>query len=199
MAVLRGAGIIKRQFLAVWSSNGDTGFTPAQLLAAGISIAEMQSNNITLSQIYNGGVSITYLLRIGLSISQLYDEGIPGYALFNEACNIPLSSGTSPNPTIRLLSTRLVATNTHIVLEGGAAGTVRWEISSIGSIDFDDISIAINDTRMLGSAKIVYLGMRNDRLISTLNLPFEYVFSNLTVTLTGSQLSPTSIQLCPGR
>ena len=138
MTALRNAGISSRQFLTVWNTNANIGFTPAQLVVADVSFAEMQNsnitisqmynggisiayllgNNITLSQIYNGGVSITHLLGTGLSINQLRTGGIPDYALFNEACNTPLSSGSPPGPIIRLLSTNLSPTNTQVVLEG---------------------------------------------------------------------------------
>ena len=199
MIELRDAGISKQQFLAVWDTNADNGFTPAQLLTAGITIAQMQARGITLSQIHAGGVSIAHLLGTGLSIAQLRTGGVPDYALFNEACNTPLSVGASPSPTIRLLSTNLTPTNTQVVLEGKGRGLIRWELTGItGSIDFDEGPI--NTTRTLGRATAVYLGVEDSSLhISTLSLPFDYVFSNLTVTNQNSQLRTTSIQLCPGR
>ena len=197
MADIRNAGISEQQLLAVWTTNPDIGFTPAQLILAGISIAEMQSNNITLSQIYNGGVSITYLLGTGLTLSQLYTGGIPGYLLFNGFCNTPLSVGTSPGPTIRLLSTNLRATNTQVVLEGRASGTAIWNI--LGKTNFASIGSGSGTTpRMLGRATAVLIGVEGT-IVSTLSLPFDYVFSNLTVSLTDDQARITNFQLCPGR
>ena len=204
MADIRNAGITKQQLLAVWATNPDTGFTPAQLILAGISIAEMQSNNITLSQIHAGGVIISYLLGTGMTIAQLRNGGIPDYILINEACNTPTSNGTDlghiiRGPLVKLLSTNLSATNTQVVLEGDTEGSLRWQISSItGIITFDDES-TINGTATLGSARAVYLGERDGRIVSTISLPFDYVFSNLTVTVADGQLRSTSIQLCPGR
>ena len=156
MADIRNAGINKQQLLAVWSTNADNGFTPAQLIVAGISIAEMQSNNITLSQMYNGGVSITYLLGTRLTISQLLAGGVPYYAIFNEACNIPLSKGSPPAPVIRLLSTNLSPTNTQVVLEGRGMGSIRWQISGIGTATFSTSS-DINASKMLGDATAVLI------------------------------------------
>ena len=169
MADIRGAGINKQQLLAVWSTNADIGFIPAQLLTAGITIAEMRSNNITLLQIYNGGVSI----------AEMRSAGIADYLLFNEVCNTPLSSGTAPGPAIRLLSTRLVATNTHVVLEGRAGGSISWLFLG-NNVSFDD-SDSVNQSRMLGNATAVYLGQDqddNNRHVSTLSIPLVEVFSN---------------------
>ena len=204
MIALSSAGISNEQFIAVWSTNADNGFTPAQLIAAGVTITEMQSNNISISQIHAGGVIINYLLAAGLTITQLRTAGIPDYLLFNEACNTPLSNGTDlghiiRGPLVKLLSINLSATNTQVLLEGDTEGSLRWQISSItGIITFDDES-TINGTARLGSARAVYLGERNGRIVSTLSLPFDYVFSNLTVTVADGQLRSTSIQLCPGR
>ena len=166
MPALIETGVSNQQLLAVWSTNADTGFTIDQLLAA----------RITLSQMYAGG--------------------IPGYILFNEVCNIPLSTGA--DPIIRLISTNLSPTDTRVVLEGEGSGSVRWFISGIdGSVSFED-TVPINSSQTLGSATAVFIRSGNS-IVSTLSLPFDYVFSNLTVNLKNSQLSSTSIQLCPGR
>ena len=125
MIAIKDARISHQQLFAVWSTNRDIGFTPAQLIVAGISITEMLNNNITLPQIYAGGVIISHLLGTGMTIEQLRTGGIPDYILINEACNIPLSVGTPPGPTIRLLSTNLIATNTHVILETKAIDSVR--------------------------------------------------------------------------
>ena len=246
MPALIKAGVSNQQLLAVWTTNADTGFTPAQLLAAGITsaemlaagitvaqmqaagitlaqihaggvtpaqllaaditstemlaagitVAQMQAAGITLGQIHAGGVSITHLLGTGLSIAQLRTGGVPDYALFNEVCNIPLSTGA--DPIIRLISTNLSPTNTQVVLEGEGSGAVRWSISGIdGSVSFED-TVPINSSQTLGSATAVFIRAGNS-IVSTLSLPFDYVFSNLTVNLKNNQLSSTSIQLCPGR
>ena len=166
MPALIETGVSNQQLLAVWSTNADTGFTIDQLLAAGI----------TLSQMYAGG--------------------IPGYILFNEACNTPLSVGTAPDPTIRLISTNLNSTDTNIVLEGSATGSLTWTIAG-HTVDF--IILDTTNTKMVGSATAVYIGFENDRHVSTLNIPFDYVFSNLTVRCLNNQRRGVSLQLCPGR
>ena len=171
MPALIETGVSNQQLLAVWSTNADTGFTIDQLLAAGI----------TLSQMYAGG--------------------IPGHILFNEACNTPLSVGTGSAPKIKLLSTNLVAINTHIVLEGRTVGStaIGWTISNIGVNLIFRSSDNVNHTGMIGSATAVYLGREDGNLVSTINIPFEYVFSNFVVDLIDAQLRKTVIQLCPGR
>ena len=198
MADIRNAGITKQQFLAVWSTNADTGFTPNQLILAGISIAEMQSNNITLSQIHAGGVIISYLLSTGMTIAQLRNGGIPDYILINEACNTPTSNGIAPGPTIRLLSTNLSATDTQVVLEGRGMESIRWQISGINGVASFIASDTINTSKMLGDATAVFI-KKEEFFVSTLSLPFDYVFSNLTVTVRDSQIRITSIRLCPGK
>ena len=59
MPALRSAGVVSAQFLAVWSADADTGFTPAQLKEGGVTVAEMRSAEI------------------------------PDYLVFNEVCNTP--------------------------------------------------------------------------------------------------------------
>ena len=247
MPALVEAGVSKQQLLAVWDTNGDIGFTPAQLLAAGITSAEMlaagitiaqmqaagitlaqihaggvspvqllaagitsaemlaagitvsqmQASGITLGQIHAGGVSIAQLLGTGLSIAQLRTGGVPDYALFNEACNIPLSTGA--DPIIRLISTNLSPTDTRVVLEGEGTGNLDWKISNIsGSVSFND-NDPINSPETLGSATAVLISVEETTIVSTLSLPFDYVFSNFTVSARNFQFSSTSIQLCPGR
>ena len=182
------------------------GVTPAQLLAAGITsaemlateitVAQMQASGITLGQIHAGGVSIAHLLGTGMSITQLRTGGVPDYALFNEACNTPLSVGTSPGPTIKLLSTNLRATNTQVVLEGRSQLAI-WHIS--GNDSTASISFASTTPVMLGRATAILIGVEGTTIVSTLSLPFDYVFSNLTVSLTDSQFRVTNFLLCPGR
>ena len=205
MPALRDAGISHQQFLAVWSTNADIGFTPAQLLAAGITITEMQSNDITLAQIHAGGVSITYLLETGLTISQLYTGGIPGYLLFNDVCNTPLSVGTSPGPTIKLLTTQLTATNTQVLLEGRAESSLTWTFSNITTTNNVSNTVSflhldtINSTKMLRSAIAVYLRAENRRIVSTLSIPLAEVFSSLTIEVADNRFEGVSMALCSGR
>ena len=156
MIALRNAGISSRQFLTVWNTNANIGFTPAQLVVADVSFAEMQNSNITISQMYNGGISIAYLLGNELNITEMYSNGIPGYALFNEACNTPLSSGSPPEPIIRLLSTNLSPANAQVMLEGNTtAASSRWRITGInGSINFNFVDDTSNATRTLGRQEL---------------------------------------------
>ena len=197
MPDLREAGISKQQLLAVWDTNADIGFTTAQLLAAGITVAQMQAGGITLAQIHAGGVSIAQLLGTGLSIAQLRTGGVPDYALFNEACNTPLSVGASPAPTIRLLSTNLTPTNTQVVLEGRGISSVIWQISGIDG--WASFTTSSSPLTMIGSATAVLIRIEEKTIVSTISLPFAYVFSNLTINVTDVQFRSTSIQLCPGR
>ena len=198
MADIRNAGISEQQLLAVWSTNADIGFTSAQLLTAGITVAQMQSNDITLGQIHAGGVSIAYLLGTGLTLSQLYTGGIPGYLLFNGFCNTPLSVGTAPAPTIKLLSTNLNLTDTNIVLEGRAVGSINWtspELPGEGAT----FTRQSGGLEMLGNMIAERIRIDGTAVVSTLTIPFDYVFSNLTVNLTDTQFRITNFQLCPGR
>ena len=187
---IHAGGVTPAQLLAA-------GITSAEMLAAEITVAQMQASGITLGQIHAGGVSIAHLLGTGMSITQLRTGGVPDYALFNEACNTPLSVGTSPGPTIKLLSTNLRATNTQVVLEGRASGTAIWNI--LGKTNFASIGSGSGTTpRMLGRATAILIGVEGT-IVSTLSLPFDYVFSNLTVRLTDDQARITNFQLCPGR
>ena len=190
LAQIHAGGVSPAQLLTA-------GITSAEMLAAGITVAQMQAGGITLAQIHAGGVSITQLLGTGLSITQLRTGGVPDYALFNEACNTPLSIGSPPGPVIRLLSTNLSPTNTQVILEGRGSGSIRWEISGIsGFATF--FGSTINTSKMLGDATAVLIRIE-EFYVSTLSLPFDYVFSNLTVTVTDGPVRSTSIQLCPGR
>ena len=168
---LRNAGVTKAQFLAVWSENPDTGFSPAQLKVAGISIAEMRS------------------------------AGIADYLVFNEACNTPQTSGTAPRATIRLSTTTLSSTDTKVVLEAKAIGSTRWQLSGVsGSVTFDDAD-PLHTQKMLGSATAELVRIEDGSptiIVATLSIPLADVFSNPTVTVTDSQLRETNIQLCPG-
>ena len=199
MPDLREAEISKQQLLAVWSTNPDTGFTPAQLLAAGISIAEMQSNNITLSQIHAGGVSITHLLDTGLSITQLRTGGVPDYALFNEACNPQLSNGAPPGPTIKLLSTNLEPTNTQVVLEATAANSmiITWTGSPNPALQFLRLVDTPPTSAMREGIEAFYLRDEGTTLVTTVHIPLTRVFSSTNFTVfieEGPAIN--SLQLC---
>ena len=186
MPALVSAGATKEQLLAVWSADADTGFTPAQLKAAGVTVAEMKSHGLTIAQLRTGGIA--------------------DYLVFNEAC-MPLSSKTcsqsdvsqecsTNHPTITLEKTTLTATDTAVVLEGVANGSLRWGLSG-STIRFDD-GDSINDTQMLGSATGKLIRFEGITIISTLSIPLADVFSNPMVTVTNNILKNTTIQLCPG-
>ena len=183
MPALAAEGISHQQFLAVWSTNGDTGFTSEQLLAA----------------------------------------GVPGYLIFNEVCNTPLSSGhpmvftnvvISTNdgmivtnvsiingPTIRLLSTNLSPTNTHVMLETKTYVSARFNLRRLSSDIRRFIRLLDNpgDTRMLENVEFLYL--RDDGVfpVCTVSVPLSQVFSNLTVFVVDANGMTANIQLCPGR
>ena len=212
MPALRSAGATKEQILAVWSENGDMGFTPAQLKEAGFTIAEMQAASLTLSQIYAGGVSIAELLSADLTIPQMRTGNVPDYALFNEAC-MPLSSKTcagddgpedcgEKHPTITLTETTLSAMDTSVVLRGEAGGTLAWASTGEPGMSVAFTIFELHTMKMLGdaTAELIFLGESTDPigLISTLSIPLADVFSNPTVTVTGSGPKSTSTQLCPG-
>ena len=175
MPALIEAGVSNQQLLAVWSTNADTGFTIDQLLAARI------------------------------TLSQMYDGDIPGHILFNEACNTPLSVGTAPNPTIKLLSTNLSPTNTHVMLETKTGSSAEFSLSlsngygfnnTVGFIRFID---SPGDTIMSENVEFLYL--RNDGLflVCIASVPLSQVFSNFRLFVIDAFDSATSIQLCPGR
>ena len=76
MLALVSAGVTKEKLLAVWSLDGATGFTPAQLHSADVTVAEMQSAGLTISQIHAGGVSVADLLSAEVSIADLRSAGV---------------------------------------------------------------------------------------------------------------------------
>ena len=231
MMDLRDAGISNQQLLAVWSTNADIGFTSAQLLTAGITVAQMQSNDITLAQIHAGGVtpaqllaaeitvaqmqtagitlaqihaggvSIAHLLGTGMSITQLRTGGVPDYALFNEACNTPLSVGTSPGPRIKLLSTNLSPTNTQVVLGLRSAdqAEITWtEITNNQSIHFRRIRQIPPLSQVLENIEAFYLRDERFDLVVEIHIPLTRVFfsTNFTVFVADSLNRDISLQLC---
>ena len=188
MPALVSAGVTKEQLLAVWSEDADTGFTPAQLKEAGVTVAEMRSHGLAIAQIHVGGVSI----------ADLRSGGVADHLVFNEACNTPQTNGTAPNPMITLTTTILTATDTQVVLEARASGSVSWNLS--GSSNFVSFTVfnSVGDTGMLGNATAELIRNEGGILVSTLSIPLTDVFSNSTVTITDRSARDTSIQLCPG-
>ena len=81
MPALIDAGVTKEQLLAVWSLDGATGFTPAQLKEASITVAEMQSAGLTVSEMYTGGVSVADLRMAEVSIADLRSAGVSTHEL----------------------------------------------------------------------------------------------------------------------
>ena len=202
MTNLVSAGVTKEQLLAVWSADQDTGFTSAQLKAAGITVAEMQAASLTISQIYTGGVSIADLLGAGLTITQLDTGGVPDHALFNEACNTPQTSGTAPNPTITLTGIPLTATDTTVVLEGSAqVASITWASDELmgagGTIVFTRTSMVLEETVGRTTGRRLSDGGASP-VVSSLSIPLANVFSNPPVSATDDQLQITNINLCPG-
>ena len=179
MPALRSAGVTSAQFLPVWSADQDMGFTPTQLWEASVTIAEMKSHGLTIPQMYNMG------------------QGVPGYTLFNEACNTPRAVGTAPGPTITLTTTTLSDMDTAVVLRAETSISIRWRFGDSDSavVDFTILN-SVNDTGMLGSATATLTSIAP--LTSTLSIPLADVFSNPTVTVLDGQTRRTSIQLCPG-
>ena len=199
MPALVSAGATKEQLLAVWSANADTGFTPAQLKAAGVTVAEMRAASLTILQIYTGGVSIADLLGAGLTITQLDTGSVPDHAIFSEACGTPERvDGTTGFPSITSVGLD-PNDNTKLVLRGEAA-SLRWasnELLGMGMvIEFDDAD-RIGVDVVVGVATGRLVRVESDSLISTLSIPLANVFSNPEVTVTNSQIKTTSIRLCP--
>ena len=187
MPALAAEGISNEQFLAVWSTNGDTGFTSDQLLAA----------------------------------------GVPGYLIFNEVCNTPLSSGppvvttnvvistndgmivtnvsTINGPTIRLLSTNLSPTNTQVMLETKTYSTAVFSLRTLPPLNSENVRQFAHlfdnpgETRMLENVEFLYLRDDGLFLVCTVSVPLSQVFSNLTVFVTDANGITANIQLCPGR
>ena len=179
MPALRSAGVTSAQFLAVWSADGDTGFTPAQLKEASVTIAEMRSHGLTIAQLRTGGIA--------------------DHLVFNEACNTPQTRGTAPNPTITLTTTTLSATDMQVVLEGKVMGSVEWRSSgNFASFTRGLDSPGPDNTKMVGNATAEYVRDEGAALVSTLSIPLADVFSNPTVTAIDNQGKRTNIQLCPG-
>ena len=186
MPALVSAGATKEQLLAVWSADQDTGFTSAQLKAAGVTVAEMRSHGLTIAQLRTGGIA--------------------DYLVFNEAC-MPLSSKTcsqsdvsqecsTNHPTITLTVTPLTAMSTGVILSGNAISSIGWTLSG-STVTFDDED-SVGDTKMLGNATAEFVRQDGSNIVSTLSIPFADVFSNPMVSVNDNQLRTTSIQLCPG-
>ena len=178
------------------------GISTAQLKEAGVTVRQMLDSGLSILQIHSGGVSSADLLQEDdLTLAQLRTTGVPDYALFNEVCNTPpRSSGPAsiddgPSVTIRSLT----ATDTMVVLEGNGLGSVRWASTLMAGVfpSFDDEN-SVGDMMMLGSATAKLIRIEEDTtIVSILSIPFADVFSNPEVTVTGSQLRSTSINLCP--
>ena len=81
MPALIDAGVTKEQLLSVWSLDGATGFTPAQLKDASITVAQMQSAGLTVSEMYTGGVSVADLRMAEISIADLRSAGVSTHEL----------------------------------------------------------------------------------------------------------------------
>ena len=199
MPALVSAGATKEQLLAVWSANADTGFTSAQLKAAGVTVAEMRSHGLTILQIYTGGVSIADLLGAGLTITQLDTGSVPDHAIFSEACGTPERvDGATGHPSITSVGLD-PNDNTKLVLEGKAKGSrLRWvsnELLGMG-ISFDDADTTGVDV-VAGVATGRFLRVEAGFLISTLSIPLANVFSNPEVRISNNQLRATNIRLCP--
>ena len=198
MPALVSAGATKEQLLAVWSANADTGFTSAQLKAAGVTVAEMREARLTILQIYTGGVSIADLLGAGLTITQLDTGSVPDHAIFSEACGTPERvDGATGHPSIT--SVGLDPNNTKVVLTGKAEGLSRWVSNELLGMD-----MTINFDNTDPTEVDVVVGVATARLISvvgnivsTLSIPLANVFSNPEVRIANNQLKSTNIRLCP--
>ena len=197
MPALVSAGATKEQLLAVWSANADTGFTSAQLKAAGVTVAEMRAASLTILQIYTGGVSIADLIGAGLTITQLDTGGVPDHAIFNEACGTPQQAEreTDNHPTITL--TTLTATDTQVVLTANTSVSANWLSNELLGMGVITINTAAREVAR-GDVRGRYVSDDGGTLISTLSIPLADVFSNPTVSVADNQLRTTSIQLCPG-
>ena len=187
MPALVSAGVTSTQFLAVWSADGDIGFTPVQLKEADVTVTEMKSHGLTIAQVQTGG----------FSIADLRSGGFADHLVFNEACNTPQTRGTAPNPTITLTTTTLSATDTQVVLEGKANAGGVWIISE-NSAGFTFGLDTLRSTKMLGNATVEYVRDEGTKVVITLSIPFADVFSNPTVGFSDQNIT-TNIQLCPGR
>ena len=198
MTNLVSAGVTKEQLLAVWSADQDTGFTSAQLKAAGVTVAEMRSHGLTIAQVQTGG----------FSIADLRSGGFADHLVFNEACNTSSTfctmeeariECTANHPTITL--TRLTATDTAVVLEGSASGSLTWtsdELMGAGNaISFTRSSNVLEETIGRVTGRRLSDGGTNP-IVSSLSIPLANVFSNPTVTITDGQTKNVNINLCPG-
>ena len=200
MTNLVSAGVTKEQLLAVWSADQDTGFTSAQLKAAGVTIAEMRSHGLTIAQVQTGG----------FSIADLRSGGFADHLVFNEACNTSSTfctmeetriECTANHPTITLTGIPLTATDTAVVLEGSASGALTWasdELMGAGNaISFTPASNVLEETIGRATARRLSDGGTNP-IVSSLSIPLANVFSNPTVTITDGQTKNVNINLCPG-
>ena len=197
MTNLVSAGVTKEQLLAVWSADQDTGFTSAQLKAAGVTVAEMQAASLTISQIYTGGVSIADLLSAGLTIAQLDTGGVPDHALFNEACNTPRTARSGSGPTITLKTTTLTAMDTMVVLVGMGQGSIQWRSTELmGAMGFISF-ISETEPVTVGDATASFVDDEGG-ITSNLSFSLANALSNPLVSATDGLIRTTNIQICPG-
>ena len=206
MPALVSAGVTKEQLLAVWSEDADTGFTPAQLKAAGVTVAEMRSHGLTIAQIHVGGVSI----------ADLRSGGVADHLVFNEACNTSsqLTSDTTTSPRITGVSLVEPSPDNNnkytVVVEAVAShDSITWEWSGLpGRTDsFINQIDPVNDTKRLGTAIARFTSNDGSTLGSTLSIPLvdgddnpnNDVFSNPspTVRVNDAGFMFVNIQLCP--
>ena len=183
MTNLVSAGVTKEQLLAVWSADQDTGFTSAQLKAAGVTVAEMRSHGLTIAQLRTGGIA--------------------DYLVFNEACNTTQTSG---GPTVTLKKTPLTAMDETVVLVGKGSNSARWSLDGDTSIIFvltvqmpGDTNTLVSDTE---AGRYVATGsyVRNEgtTVVSELSIDLDDVLLyKPTVTFSGND-GNTTTQLCPG-
>ena len=173
MPALVSAGVTKEQLLAVWSGEGETGFTPAQLRRAGVTVAEMQSAGLTLSQMHAGGVSVADLLSAEVSVADLLSAGVSIADLRSGGVN--LANLRSAGVTIReLLSAGVTASELRTagvtIADLRSAGVTTHELYSSGftiaqmqsaGITISQIHAGGVSTSQLQDADITITQMRN--------------------------------------
>ena len=207
-AQLHSAGVSVAQMLSAGLSISQIhagGVSIPDLRMAEISIAELRSIGVTTHELYSGGFTIAQMLSASLTIPELYAggvRGVPGYALFNEACNTPpRSSGTSPSPIITV--TRLTVRSEGVELRAAVNMNAQWLLDDLLGTGMDLSIISSeneNTVRTVGTVTGRYVMFDGTILVSDLIIPFSLAFSNLRamVTVFDSQARSTMIRLCPG-
>ena len=165
MLALVSEGVSDEELLSVWSLDGYSGFTPAQLKVAGLSVAEMQNAGLSLWQIHVGGVSVLELhaagvsvadlIRLGASVVELQAAGVSVSDLRTAGVNISdlRSAGVSVTDLrsagVSLSELRSSGVNISDLLLSGAS-IAELQTAGVGVSELLNSGVSVTDLRTQG-------------------------------------------------